>query len=116
MLIAAEDALRGHPDPLCDAVPEGIVETACAHDAQALVGVEVAIHRHLLVVTGRIAAGTVTGAIEFGDQEVRRLADEVVASAGYRGPWAHELNVVSDLDVGPLELEERAIRRFSDDQ
>ena len=54
--VAAEDVLPGHPDRLCDGIVEAIVETACRHDPQALVGIEVALHWHVLVVTGRNVA------------------------------------------------------------
>ena len=55
--LAAEDVLAGHPDRLCDAIAEAIVDAAVAHDPEALVGVEVGLHRQMAFVTGRIAAG-----------------------------------------------------------
>jgi S-adenosylmethionine synthetase len=112
-LVAAEDVLSGHPDRLCDAVAEAIVEVACAHDAEALVGVEVALHRHLLVITGRVAAGSPTDPLSL---DISSLARDMLAGAGYTGPWEHAVDVVTDLDVGPLGDDERSIRRFSDDQ
>ena len=48
--------LPGHPDRLADAVAERIVDEAVGLDPDALVGVEVAVHRESVFVTGRIAA------------------------------------------------------------
>ena len=54
----AEWVSPGHPDRLADAVAESLVDLAVAHDPESLVGVEVAVHRDALFVTGRIASGT----------------------------------------------------------
>ncbi len=115
-VVTAEDVLPGHPDRVCDAVAEGIVATALAHDAEALVGVEVALHRHALFVTGRVAASRRGVAIELGARQLDAVVDGALACAGYSGPWGHDLSVVSDLDVGPLGDDERGIRCLSDDQ
>jgi S-adenosylmethionine synthetase len=85
-VVAAEDVLPGHPDRLCDALAEAIVEAACRHDPEALVGVEVALHRHLLVVTGRVAAGPPDDPVRV---DVDALAAAVLAAAGYTGRWHH---------------------------
>ncbi|MFN8103602.1 MAG: methionine adenosyltransferase domain-containing protein [Acidimicrobiia bacterium] len=112
----AEDVLAGHPDRICDAVAERIVDHAVALDADALVGVEVGIHRRSVFVTGRVAAAGLRGE---GDLPLRG-PDGIVAAAlgaaGYEGAWALDAQVVCDLDVGPLDGDERAIRRYSDDQ
>ena len=52
----AEDILPGRPDRLADAVAEALVDAAVTHDPDALVGVEVGVHRKAVFVTGRIAA------------------------------------------------------------
>ena len=114
--ISAEDVLPGHPDRVCDRIAETLVQAACNHDQQALVGVEVALHRHLLVVTGRVASGTVDNPLDISAESLDRLVAGALADAGYTNRWAHQVEVVSDLDVGPLTSEEREIRRFSDDQ
>lgn len=112
-LLHAENILAGHPDRMCDAVAEAIVETAMKHDAEALVGVEVALHRHQLFITGRIAAGD--GHV-LGDDELYSLVATQIQKAGYTGDWAHPVSVTCDLERGPLADDERAIRRYSDDQ
>lgn len=119
--VAAEDILPGHPDRLCDAIAEAIVAGACAVDREALVGVEVALHRHFLAVTGRVAAtaGDTTSSSEawaLGEEELEVVVREQFEQAGYRGRWVHPVRVVPDLDVGLLAADERGIRRYSDDQ
>ncbi len=118
---SAENILPGHPDRLCDAVAEEIVHYACSEDPQALVGVEVALHRSLLVITGRVAATVYAVPLDewplkLGESKLRELVDRAFQQAGYTGNWAHQVKLAVDLDVGGLEEEERAIRRFSDDQ
>ena len=122
----AESVLAGHPDRLCDAIAERLVDAAVAKDAEALVGVEVALFRDAVTITGRVAAGR-----EQGDAHIdcERIASEAFEAAGYRDGWVisavpeasearpeNVLRVLTDLDVGPLPDDERGIRRFSDDQ
>lgn len=117
LLLAAEDILPGHPDRVCDAIAESVVNTAMRCDLEALVGVEVALHRNLVVVTGRVAATANTGdAIELGGEQVEQLVADAFVSAGYAGRWTHPVRVHTDLDIGPLNDDERSIRPFSDDQ
>ena len=44
-LRVAEFVLPGHPDKLCDAIADTLVEEAIRREPRALVGVEVAAHR-----------------------------------------------------------------------
>jgi len=116
---SAEDVLPGHPDRLCDAVAENIVERACWFDTEALVGVEVALHRNMLLVTGRIAASEALYSgwdINPDLLELDTLVKKSFEDAGYIGRWAHQVSIVTDLDLSGLEDDERAIRRYSDDQ
>jgi len=116
-VLSSEDILPGHPDRVCDAIAEFIVGNAVRFDLDALVGVEVALHRNLVVVTGRVAASSPTGdAIELGQEQVEQLVADAFVSAGYEGRWEHPVRVLTDLDVGPLDDAERSIRPFSDDQ
>lgn len=128
----AEDVLPGHPDRLADAVAEAAVDHAVAIDPDALVGVEVAVHRNVAFVTGRIAAGREPDAERLFSSS---LVHQAYWDAGYRERWGllpgHyagrddssidapaglALTVHTDLDLGPLSADERAIRCFSDDQ
>lgn len=118
----AEAVCPGHPDALADAVADGLVKLACALDAEALVGVEVAVHREAVFVDGRIAAGEGRPcAVSLAD--VERLARRVYREAGYGSspsgffaPDPAALRLEYDLDLGPLGAEERAVRGVSDDQ
>ena len=118
---SAENILPGHPDRICDAIAESIVAHACSDDPEALVGVEVALHRSLVVVTGRVA-GTVYAVpvdewpVKLDKETLERIVSDAFTFAGYTDRWTHPVNIMSDLDVGDLSTEERAIRRFSDDQ
>ena len=52
---AAEFVFAGHPDKLCDAIADALVQEASRREKRALCGVEVAIHRARVFITGRIA-------------------------------------------------------------
>ncbi len=114
----AEAVCAGHPDRLADSIADGIVALATARDPEALVGVEVALHRSVVFVDGRIAAG-------FGaecavtEAELEGVVREAYARAGYDDtfePAPPRVEVRFDLCLGPLEPEERAFRRVADDQ
>ncbi len=112
-LRAAEWVLPGHPDKLSDAIADAIVQAAWEKDPRALVGIEVALVRKSVFLTGRIA-GHNTERIR-----VRSLVQRVFRSAGYSEssqPKLSELNVVTDLCRGPLEGDESELRVVSDDQ
>src|SRR6516225_399424 len=55
MLYAAEYVFPGHPDKLCDAIADALVEEAVRREKRALCGIEVAVHRLSVFITGRIA-------------------------------------------------------------
>jgi len=110
---AAEFVFPGHPDKLCDAIADALVLEASRRERRALVGVEVAVHRNRVFVTGRIACKGAT-TIDVG-QTVR----DVYRSAGYGDGWypsAEEVVIEADLCLGPLEEGEAEFRELSDDQ
>ena len=112
-LFPAEFVFPGHPDKLCDAIADALVLEAWRREPRALVGVEVAVHRDHVYVTGRVAC---SGAEEI---DVTGLVREVYRSAGYRDDWypaPDAVKVVSNLCVGPLEDGEAEFRELSDDQ
>ena len=110
---AAEFVFPGHPDKLGDAVADALVAEAGRRERRALCGVEVAVHRHSVFVTGRIAcqdAETI---------DVEAIVREVYRSAGYDAAWEPapaDLRIETDLCLGPLEAGEAEFRRISDDQ
>jgi len=118
----AEAVCPGHPDALADAIADGIVKLACGRDREALVGVEVAVHREAVFVDGRIAAGegrecAVTLAdVEAVAREAYRAAGYGASPAGFFAPAPEALRPSFDLCLDPLGTDERAVRAVSDDQ
>jgi S-adenosylmethionine synthetase len=112
-IYSAEFVFPGHPDKLCDAIADSLVLEASRRERRALVGVEVAVHRNRVFVTGRIAckdASTI---------DVEQTVRDVYRSAGYGDGWypsAEEVVVEADLCLGPLEEGEAEFRELSDDQ
>lgn len=95
----AEAVFPGHPDKLCDAVADHIVQQAVAKHPHASCGVEVAAYQKTLVVTGELATP------ETGDISVITAVRDVWASAGYGKHWGPEgdaLNVLDSLKREPL--------------
>jgi S-adenosylmethionine synthetase len=112
-LFAAEYVLPGHPDKLCDAIADGLVEQGVRREKRALCGVEVAVHMASVFVTGRIACRDAESI------DPAAVAREVYRSAGYGSGWAPEpdrLEVHTALCLGPLLDGEAKFRALSDDQ
>ena len=117
----AEAVCAGHPDRLADTIADRIVDLAVRRDPDALVGVEVALHRNVVFIDGRIASGD--GAqCAVSEEEVRGIPCAVFGEAGYGQEWVgfqpspEGLRVELDLCLGPLESDERSFRQVSDDQ
>ena len=113
----AEYVSPGHPDRLADAIVESVVDIAVSRDADALVGVECAVHTDHVFIDGRIAAGRGTCAVTH--EEIETRARDVYRAAGYGGLWKpapEDLRVIQNVCLEPLSAEERAIRQYSDDQ
>jgi S-adenosylmethionine synthetase len=109
----AEFVFPGHPDKLCDAIADALVERAAAAEQRSLCGVEVAIHMSTVFVSGRIAG---EGA---PDIDVTAVVREVYASAGYGEGWNPQpegLQVKTALCTGRLNPGEAEFRSVSDDQ
>lgn len=112
MNTVAEYVSPGHPDRLADAIAEGIVTEAVRRRPDALVAVEVAVHREVVFIDGRIAAG----ATRLDKESIVR---DVYRAAGYGGPWIPDpdrLRIIGDLCEEELPALESDIRPFSDDQ
>ena len=119
----AEYVSPGHPDRLADAIVESIVDLAVGRDAEALVGVECAVHTDHVFIDGRIAAGRaaspLAAACAVSNEEIEDIARNVYREAGYGGIWIHapeNLKVIQNVCLEPLSDDERAIRSLSDDQ
>jgi len=109
----AEFVLPGHPDKLADAIADAIVKEAMHRERRALVGVEVALHRNAVFIDGRVAC---QGAkkIDFAG-----IAGGIYRSAGYSDrftPLPDQVQVSTDLCLGPLWPGEAKFREVADDQ
>jgi S-adenosylmethionine synthetase len=112
-LYPAEFVFPGHPDKLCDAIADALVERAAAVEQRSLCGVEVAIHMSTVFISGRIAG---QGA---ADLDVGSVVREIYSSAGYDEEWSPRpgaLEVKTALCAGPLNPGEAEFRTVSDDQ
>ena len=112
-LRSAEAVASGHPDKICDAIADLLVEEAAHQEPRALVGVEVAVHRDRVFITGRIA-GT-----QLAIADIEQIVRNRYAHIGYGdswGPHPESLTIVCDLDLGPLVPGEADFRAVSDDQ
>lgn len=112
-LFPAEFVFPGHPDKLCDAIADALVAEAIRREPRALVGVEVAVHRNRVFVTGRIACHDAEAI------DVEAIARDVYHSAGYGDGWypgPDDLRIETDVCLGPLEEGEAEFREVSDDQ
>ena len=110
---SAEAVSAGHPDKICDWIADAIVDLATQREPRALVGVEVAVHRAVVFVTGRIAGANLSEA------HIDRLVREHYAALGHGPAWPPDpaaLAVICDVDLGPLLDGEADFRELSDDQ
>ena len=112
-LRTAEFVLPGHPDKLADAIADAIVQEARRRESRALVAIEVALHRNIVFIDGRVACD------EVQSMDFKKIAHEVYRSAGFTKPFvrrAMRLRVITDICVGPLLPGELELREVSDDQ
>ncbi|NDF51361.1 MAG: hypothetical protein EB116_14985, partial [Betaproteobacteria bacterium] len=77
----AEFVFPGHPDKISDAIADALVEAAWKRHPRALVGVEVAVHRDHVYITGRI------GCPEAATIDLISIVHDVYRSAGYNEAW-----------------------------
>ena len=109
----AEFILPGHPDKLCDVIADRLVDAACQRDSLSLVGVEVALHQEVVLITGCI-----TTFPAFTATEVNAIVIQVFQDAGYHQEWLDpkRLKIDQDLRLEELNDELRHLRNISDDQ
>jgi S-adenosylmethionine synthetase len=118
--------LPGHPDKLCDAVVDALVQWNTERDPRGQCGLEAACVFDTIVVTGRMAGqdGELTRSVLDGPlaecvRAVYRSAGYGVDAAGFRwGPDPDDLKIVADglVKAGGFDEGERELRHLSDDQ
>ena len=120
----AECILPAHPDKLCDAVADAIVDRIRQADPLGKVGLEVACVFHHLVLTGRIAVREEGMLDAVRGEAMTELVRDAYTSAGYGTDAAGQHwdpapggIVITDLRrMGVFDPGEREVRAFSDDQ
>lgn len=120
----AEFVLPAHPDKLCDAVADAVVEEVRRRDPLAKVGVEVANVFHHLVLTGRVATRESSSLKSVQGEALRLLVRQVYEQAGYGldasghlwEPQPHALKITDLCRVELFEPDEAEARACSDDQ
>ncbi len=113
ILRPAEFVLPGHPDKIADAIADRIVHEAWSRERRALVGVEVALHRDVVFIDGRIACR------DAASIDLKGIVRSVYADLGYGkvfGPDPRRIKLRTDLCLGPLQRGEAKFREVSDDQ
>ncbi|ODT33513.1 MAG: hypothetical protein ABS55_13135 [Lautropia sp. SCN 70-15] len=117
---AAEFVLPGHPDKLCDAAADAIVDHVMRGDALGQCGVEIACVFERVFVTGRIAAHReVLDTLDIPALVRRTYAEAgcgTDASGHTWGPRPEDLRIDTALCLGEFEPGEREHRHLSDDQ
>lgn len=128
MILVAEYVSPGHPDRLCDAIVNNIVNYVVSRDKDALCGLECAIHTNKVFVDGRIAAGKHRKVIN--QEKIKEIVRQVYKNAHYGSkftadgqfykrcwrPYPEELEIILDVCIERLTDDERELRQYSDDQ
>ena len=123
MILTAEFVSKGHPDRLCDAIVNEIVNYVVLKDKDALCGLECAVHTNKVFVDGRIAAGKDEKVID--EEKIKEIVREVYHNAGYGegshgdaswNPFPENLEIILDVCIELLSDDERKLRQYSDDQ
>lgn len=116
----AEHVLPGHPDKLCDAAVDAVVDYVRGMFPDGQCGLEAAAIFGSIHLTGRIAANVLT---RF-HLDVPKLVREAYCSAGYGrdaagylwGPDPGQLEITTQFCLGDFEPGEQENRHLSDDQ
>jgi S-adenosylmethionine synthetase len=116
----AEFVLPGHPDKLCDAAVDGIVQFIRERDPRGQCGLEAACVFDKFFLTGRMASHQDV----LAELDVAATVRDTYASAGYGvdaagflwGPPPDQLAITTAFCRGPFEEGERELRHLSDDQ
>ena len=128
MILVAEYVSPGHPDRLCDAIVNNIVNYVVSKDKDALCGLECAVHTNKVFVDGRIAAGKNRRVIN--EDKIKGIVRQVYKDAHYGDrytangtshdrcwhPYPEELEIILDVCIERLSDDERELRQYSDDQ
>ena len=123
-LETAEHVLPGHPDKLCDASVDAIVDFLRHRDPRAQCGLEMACVFDKVVITGRIAAKEEAISDFNAEGGCSKFIRKAYRDAGYGsdrssviwGPIPEQLQISEHLCLGAFAEEESELRHLSDDQ
>jgi len=125
---SAEFVLPGHPDKLCDAAVDAVVDYVRRRDPVGQCGLEAGCVFDRFFMTGRIAVRDIRVAERLEDGELHKLVRGAYATAGYGedaaghvwGPRPEELRIAALkaglVRIGRFEQGEAELRHLSDDQ
>ena len=119
MILVAEYVSPGHPDRLCDAIVNNIVNYVVSKDKDALCGLECAVHTNKVFIDGRIAAGKNRRVIN--QDKIKEIVRQVYRDAHYGDrytangtshdrcwhPYPEELEIFLDVCIERLSDDER---------
>lgn len=118
----AEHVLPGHPDKICDAAVDGIVDFIRRRDPDGQCGLEAACVFDRIFLTGRIASRE--DVLDELKPQLEEMVRDTYKSAGYGedssgyiwGPVPAEIRVDTEFCFGPFDTGERELRFLADDQ
>ena len=127
MILTAEYVSNGHVDRLCDSIVNNIVNYVVLKDEDALCGLECAANTNKVFVDGVVKAGKTRKIIN--EEKIKDIVKETYFDARYKEhqkdgnlcrcpihPSPEELEIILDVQIDRLCDEERALRKYSDDQ
>lgn len=88
-LFTSESVAEGHPDKVCDAVSDRLVDLFISHDAQARTAIEALATTNRIILAGEISALSL-----IDPQEIEQTVRDTVADIGYDQPWFSWKNLV----------------------
>jgi len=74
----SESVCSGHPDKICDAISDAILDAALACDPYSRVAVETVVTKNFVTIAGEVTSST--------QLDYRQIAQQTIASLGYTDP------------------------------
>ena len=94
LLFTSESVTEGHPDKICDAISDAVLDALMEQDPNSRVACETAITTGLVLVMGEIT----TNAYVDIQKIVRETVDEIGYNRGKYGFDAHTCGVITAID------------------
>lgn len=111
-LFTSESVTEGHPDKVCDAISDAILDDLLSQDLNSLVACETLATKGLVVVSGEVTT--------HGDTEVERIVRETLHDIGYTNTvlgMNHEsVKIISSLHEQSPDIKQGVIRGNDEEQ